>query len=592
MAEILPPNPGWQKEYETREPFADKKLTPDGSLTTFDGTVISGPNADWAKEYEMREPFASKFVKADGSLTDELPTAGGSGAGQYKPIAKSPYETTFDQANRQIILKFATLTRKKFFLSIIADIVDNAVARKFNIENFIEVPTGENTYRTEVTQEKYLPQSGASVGIAVKYLDYDATNINDTIIKIEGISTDITAMTNIKCSVMEYFDSNFEVPQEGVVDHNLLEGKDRTDQHPIASITDLATRLTSIDSAVAEEAEDIDEIEQILPKKADLVNGQVPSTQLPSYVSDIIEVADFASLPAVGESAKLYLTLNDNRTWRWSGTQYAEVSNSLALGETEETAFRGDYGLGAYNHSQISSGNPHGTDKADVGLGNADNTSDADKPISTATQTALDGKTNTGHTHAKNEVGLANVDNTADNTKNVLSATKFTTARTINGVQFNGTANITIPNAVRAFIVSNGVPAMATLTTTFAELSLPNTNIQPPNNTDFTVGTGADANKIICQKAGFVRYSRESNNNSGTTRDMEFELRKNGATNSVGSLLQRQIKLFRAQASLTHIRYEFFVEVNAGDKLSVFGRTTNNNQAITYNNGTVVVEYM
>jgi hypothetical protein len=63
--------------------------------------------------------------------------------------------------------------------------------------------------------------------------------------------------------------------------------------------------------------------------------------------------------------------------------------SSLALGETESTAYRGDRGKIAYDHSQIT-GNPHGTTKADIGLGNVNNTSDLDKPISNATQTALD----------------------------------------------------------------------------------------------------------------------------------------------------------------------------------------------------------
>lgn len=52
--------------------------------------------------------------------------------------------------------------------------------------------------------------------------------------------------------------------------------------------------------------------------------------------------------------------------------------------------------------------------KGDVGLGSADNTSDAAKPVSVATQAALDGKSNTGHTHTKDQVGLANADNTSD----------------------------------------------------------------------------------------------------------------------------------------------------------------------------------
>lgn len=67
------------------------------------------------------------------------------------------------------------------------------------------------------------------------------------------------------------------------------------------------------------------------------------------------------------------------------------VFASLALGETSSTAYRGDRGKTAYDHSQVT-GNPHGTTKGDVGLSNVDNTSDANKPVSTAQQTALDGK--------------------------------------------------------------------------------------------------------------------------------------------------------------------------------------------------------
>ena len=64
------------------------------------------------------------------------------------------------------------------------------------------------------------------------------------------------------------------------------------------------------------------------------------------------------------------------------------ASTALALGETSSTAYRGDRGKTAYDHSQAS-GNPHGTTKSDLGLGSVDNTADADKPVSTATQTAL-----------------------------------------------------------------------------------------------------------------------------------------------------------------------------------------------------------
>lgn len=73
-------------------------------------------------------------------------------------------------------------------------------------------------------------------------------------------------------------------------------------------------------------------------------SGQVPSSQLPSYVDDVLEYATFSSLPEAGETGKIYITLDDNLTYRWSGTQYVEVSKSLALGETSSTAFPGDRG--------------------------------------------------------------------------------------------------------------------------------------------------------------------------------------------------------------------------------------------------------
>lgn len=82
-------------------------------------------------------------------------------------------------------------------------------------------------------------------------------------------------------------------------------------------------------------------------------NGFVLNTQLPSYVDDVLEFANYASLPVTGESGKIYITQDDNKTYRWSGTGYAIISDTLALGETYATAYRGDRGKIAYDYSQI-----------------------------------------------------------------------------------------------------------------------------------------------------------------------------------------------------------------------------------------------
>lgn len=80
-------------------------------------------------------------------------------------------------------------------------------------------------------------------------------------------------------------------------------------------------------------------------------SGLVPSSQLPSYVDDILEYASYNSLPSAGETGKIYVTLDTNLTYRWSGASYVEISKSLALGETSNTAYRGDRGKTSYNHA-------------------------------------------------------------------------------------------------------------------------------------------------------------------------------------------------------------------------------------------------
>ena len=127
-----------------------------------------------------------------------------------------------------------------------------------------------------------------------------------------------------------------------------------------------------------------------LAAKADLVDGKVPASQLPGYVDDIIEghlhnattfyenISDDVSdtVEVVPESGKVYLDTNTNKIYRWSGTSYVEIPASLALGETSATAYRGDRGKTAYDHSQ-----------------------NGDVHVTTAQKTAWDGKAAGNHNH-------------------------------------------------------------------------------------------------------------------------------------------------------------------------------------------------
>jgi N-acetylneuraminic acid mutarotase len=158
-------------------------------------------------------------------------------------------------------------------------------------------------------------------------------------------------------------------------------------------------RLEAFDAAVASIPDPDDFVPATAVGTADGVapldsGSKVPAAYLPSYVDDALEYANLAAFPGTGETGKIYVALDTNLAYRWTGSVYVEISPSIGLGETSATAYRGDRGKTAYDHSQLTSGNPHGVTKSDVGLGSVDNTADTAKPVSTAQQTALDLKAN------------------------------------------------------------------------------------------------------------------------------------------------------------------------------------------------------
>ena len=202
-------------------------------------------------------------------------------------------------------------------------------------------------------------------------------------------------------------------------------------------------------------------VTSLVPLPAD---GKISSLYLPSYVDDVLEFANVAALPVIGEASKIYITINTAKIYRWGGSAYVEIaappSSTDAVVEgatnlyftparvlasvltgidlvTSTAVSATDTVLGAIGKlwarvvAHIAdTANPHGTTKAQVGLGSADNTSDLNKPISTAGQTALNLKANsaspaftgtvTGVT--KTMVGLGNADDTSDVNKPVSTA--------------------------------------------------------------------------------------------------------------------------------------------------------------------------
>ena len=116
---------------------------------------------------------------------------------------------------------------------------------------------------------------------------------------------------------------------------------------------------------------------------ASKIPGTIPAGNLPSYVDDVLEYDSQSVFPEEGEAGKIYIDKATNKTYRWGGSSYAEISASLALGTTSSTAFRGDYGNVAYQHAQakgsaFASGlykittNAHGHVTAATAVGKAD----------------------------------------------------------------------------------------------------------------------------------------------------------------------------------------------------------------------------
>lgn len=134
----------------------------------------------------------------------------------------------------------------------------------------------------------------------------------------------------------------------------LMSSSDKTKLDGIAT----GATKTTVDSALSSTSTNPVQNKIIygaISSKADLdTSGKVLSSQLPSYVDDVLEYSAKSNFPSTGESGKIYVDTATNLTYRWSGSAYVEISQSLALGETSSTAYRGDRGKIAYDHSQTS----------------------------------------------------------------------------------------------------------------------------------------------------------------------------------------------------------------------------------------------
>lgn len=130
---------------------------------------------------------------------------------------------------------------------------------------------------------------------------------------------------------------------------NALDGKVDKEEGKSLVADSLITKLKGLDDQNTIDAAIADKIPLSQKGTANGVatldeSGKVPSVQLPGFVDDVLEYDNFEAFPETGESGKIYVTKDTNLEYRWSGTQYTQISKSIGLGETSSTAYAGDKG--------------------------------------------------------------------------------------------------------------------------------------------------------------------------------------------------------------------------------------------------------
>jgi hypothetical protein len=308
--------------------------------------------------------------------------------------------------------------------------------------------------------------------------------------------------------------------------------------------------------------------------------------------SQVKTYANLAAFPASGSLKTIYIAEDTNKTYRWTGSVYVEISASAAgaswgaitgtlssqtdlqnaLNAKQNTLVSGTSIKTLEGQSLLGSGNID-LSKSDVGLGNVDNTADVDKPVSTATQTALNAKQATlvsgtniktiegqsllgsGNIDlAKADVGLGNVDNTSDANKPISTATQTA----LNAKQ------ATIFNAK-----SFGTIANTTGETQMAQIAIP-------------ANTFASTDKL----AFFAFFNKVGTANSATIR---FKISTSasmptGATSQIATYVQTNLQLF------AKVNREFIISGGTLRGYPFTGNATNDAVAATTALGSVAFD--
>lgn len=164
--------------------------------------------------------------------------------------------------------------------------------------------------------------------------------------------------------------------------------------------------------------------------------GKVPSAQLPSYVDDVLEFANLAAFPATGETGKIYVALDTNFEYRWSGSTYIRLVSSPGTTDALTEGTTNLYFTAARVLASALAG------------------------LSTATNAVISTSDSVLSAFGKLQAQISGLASSKlDATATATAATKLATARNINGVAFDGTADVTIVDSTKEPAIAAGTTA-------------------------------------------------------------------------------------------------------------------------------------
>ena len=285
-----------------------------------------------------------------------------------------------------------------------------------------------------------------------------------------------------------------------------------------------------------------------------ITSGTIDSARLPSYVDDVIEGASLASFPTTGETGKIYVALDTNKTYRWSGSAYVYITS----GAVDSVA--GKTGVVTLV-------------KGDVGLGSVDNTSDLNKPVSTATQTALNlkadsstvsshtGNTSNPHSVTKAQVGLTNVEDKSSATirgeitsSNVTTALGYTPYNNTNPSGFISGINSGMVTTALGYTPQNSSTAITTSNIGSQSVSYASSagNADTVDSLHVHTGRNNEANKVVRTDGnGYLQtgYINSSNGDEGNNSNPSRVWGTNGSDSYLRSYLTSALSVNYANSA-------------------------------------------